>query len=179
MQEIQLSNGKTVGVKRLGARSQARAFDILLQIADDPEFQHVFSGFQGGEKLDEAGVPEILKMFRLICSKKWDQVEQLALLVSTLEARAFEDEAGEDGETGEAVGIDDLFAIFIVAFQINNFAALIERLGNVFAPSADNQAGGAKSQDDMSHSSSSSLTNLPVHTAGQPPNLMRSISAML
>lgn len=137
---IVLGNGQEIRIKKLGARSQAQALDILCEIAENESIQALLGEIQslstGGQILVGADLARsISRAIRFISAERFDHVVNLVCLVSTLDRESID----VDGE--DSVTIDDLVSILIEAAKMNGLSSLMDRLGNVQQPSEDQPEG--------------------------------------
>jgi hypothetical protein len=127
-QKIVLSNGLPVEIKRIGARSQARIFDIIRKIIDSGDFKRQFEQLSTIGTDVTAGISVAAGLVGEIIGKNYLETCEIIKIVSTLN----DEQLADDAEN--PLAIDDFLEVIARAYYVNDFARLAERLKNGLMP---------------------------------------------
>ncbi|MEW6234747.1 MAG: hypothetical protein AB1656_05110 [Candidatus Omnitrophota bacterium] len=132
MKTIQLTNGKTCEIKRLGALSQARALGIISELIGDERVQRGYAEIEqrGAALVSQESMQLLGGVLQSLLIDHIGAVTELILLASSLENKDLE----VDGD--DAIGLQDIAAILTAAWEENGMSRMMEKLGNAPKPPA-------------------------------------------
>ncbi len=161
---------REIKYKKLGAYQQARAIEIITSMLGADEIRAALNALEKTEGID-AGADSaflLVGVVQVIVGQKFESVCKLIYMTTDIK----KEELQADGD--DAIGLDEVVAILIKAYEINDFGNLTKRLGNVLTPLTGKVNGSAATAqpDDLERSSYTPSAGL---MAGQPERLMKSV----
>jgi hypothetical protein len=143
MKIYKLENGREIGIKKLGAYSQAKVIDRIFSLAS-------------GIRLDSvmAGDPAIfIELLRRLLGSEFEKTAELITWISMLNI----EELQADGD--EAISLDDLIGIFQTSYEYNQFDKPLQRLKNVPMPANQPAGDNGNGSRNLAPNSSTSSPN--------------------